>query len=97
MAVTQKDLNAAIAKGESFVQRLIALKPGQSEARAVRFDGNKAKIADIAAEAERLASIIRPAVARAQQQTGLSYKVERMTNVSTGKDGFALVVVTCGK
>ena len=97
MAVTQKDLADAIAQSESFVQRLIALKPGQSEARAVRFDGAKSKIADIAAEADRIASIVRPAVSRAKQKTGLNYEVVRMTNVSTGKDGYAVVVVTCSR
>lgn len=97
MSVTPKVVAELVTQSESFVQRLVALKPGMSDAKVTRFNGAKATIEKIGQEADRLASVMRPAAARAASQTGFTYKIERMVQVSTGKDGFAIVVITCNK
>lgn len=80
---------------ESFVARCMALKPGESETRAVRFDGTKVKMGDVVAETERLTNIVMPATSRAAKKTGYKYKVERGQFITNSKDVIALVIVTC--
>ena len=81
----------------SFVSRVAALKPGQSEARAQRFDGAKTKCNTAAEIGERLDNNARAAVTRAQRQTGMSYKVERNQFITRSGDLMVTVVVTCFK
>jgi flagellar basal body rod protein FlgC len=82
-------------QGESFVARCMALKPGESEIRGTRFDGKKVKMDDVVSETERLTNIVQPATARAAKKSGYKYKVERGQFITSSKDVFALVIVTC--
>jgi hypothetical protein len=79
----------------SFVARVASLKPGESEARAQRFDGSKTKCESAAEIGERLDNNARSAVTRAARQTGHSYKVERNQFITRSGDLMVTVIVTC--
>lgn len=84
-------------ESQSFVARLVALKHGQSEARAQRFDGGKVKCNTAAEIGERLDNNARAAATRAQRQTGMHYKVERNQFITRSGDLMVTVIVTCFK
>jgi hypothetical protein len=81
----------------SFVSRVVSLKPGESEARAQRFDGRKTKCNTAAEIGERLDNNARAAVTRAARQTGMHYKVERNQFITRSGDLMVTVIVTCFK